>query len=477
VGNVTVTADDTSNSLVLTTAPKNFDRLRALVASLDTPRREVFIECLVAEVQLNDKGELGIQWNAAFTNSLDNQKDGTQNVGTDFGLDSLKDGLRYTTTSDKISGLLRALKTEGRLNILSSPKVLVLENQPASISVGQEVPYVTNSRQTTNGDTVNTIQYRQVGVILNVTPSISADGKVRMTVHPEVSSIAPDAQSVEVSTGVRSPTFNKNFADTSIVVNTGQSAVIGGMIQDSFNETFFKIPFLGDIPILGRLFGSTKREKVKEEICVFLTPYVIETPGQLTRRSQETVQEYANVPVEVMNAELDRWLAHLDEQTHAYQYNRGTVLLESGRVEEAIDALEKARDLSPGDASTRVNLALALARAGKLEQAEVELREAMRLDPTDAEIPYDLGAVEWRRGDFVQAVRAFERTLLVDPNHPEAQRWLTRARAEAARVEQHFLQGGSSLAPPDTTSPPAATPASTPAAPASAPAAPAGEAR
>jgi general secretion pathway protein D len=440
VGNVSVTADEASNALVLTTSPKNFDRLRAIVGQLDVVRREVFIECLIAEVQLSDRGELGIQWNAAFTNSAENAEEGSQSVGTDFGLDSLQDGLRYTTSSDKISGLLRALRTEGRLDILSSPKILVLENQPAEISVGQEVPYVTNSRVTTNGDTVNTIQYRDVGIILRVTPQISEDGTVRMTVHPEVSSIAPDSESVPISEGVRSPTFNRNFADTTIVVQTGQTAVIGGMIQDSFSETFFKIPLLGDIPIFGRLFGSTSREKIKQEIVVFLTPHVIETPGQLSRRSQETVQQYAYVPTEVMNAELDRWLRNLEEETHAYQYNRGTVLLESGRVDDAIVALEKARDHNPRDAATRVNLALALARAGLLERSETELREALRLDPTDAEAAYDLGAVLWRRNDYVQAARMFERALLVDPNHAEALRWLTRARREAARLEAELLR-------------------------------------
>lgn len=440
VGNVTVTADEASNALVLTTSPKNFDRLRAIVGSLDVARREVFIECLIAEVQLSDRGELGIQWNAAFENSAENAEEGTQSVGTDWGLGALGDGLRYTTSSNKISGLLRALRTEGRLDILSSPKILVMENQPAEISVGQEVPYVTNSRVTDNGNTINTIQYRDVGIILRVTPQISEDGTVRMTVHPEVSSIAPDSESVPISDGVRSPTFNKNYADTSIVVHTGQTAVIGGMIRDSYTDTFFKIPLLGDIPILGRLFGSTIREKVKQEIVVFLTPHVIESPGQLTRRSQETIAQFAYVPTEVMNAELDRWLRNLEEETHAYQYNRGTVLLESGRVDEAIEALERARDLSPRDAATRVNLALALARANLLERAEAELREALALDPTDAEIAYDLGAVLWRQADFVQAARMFERALLVDPDHPEAARWLQKARREAARIEAEVLR-------------------------------------
>ena len=442
VGDVTVVPDEESNALVFTSSPRNFERLRQIVRELDSPRREVFIECLIAEVQLNDKGELGIQWNAAFTNSIEDADEGTQSLGTDFGLDALQDGLRYTTTSDKLTGLLRALKTEGRLNILSSPKILVMENSAAELSVGQEVPYVTNSRVTTNGDTVNTIQYRNVGIILQVTPQVNDDGLVKLVVHPEVSSIAPDSQSVPISEGVRSPTFNRNFADTTIVIRTGETAVIGGLIQDSLSETQFSIPLLGDIPILGRLFGNTIREKKKQEIVVFLTPHVIERAGQLRSRSRAALADYAHAPRAIVDAELDRWLHGLDSDSHAWSFNRGTVLLETGRTEDAIEALREAVRRDPDDCSTRVNYGLALARGGKLEEAENQLRWAEQLDPRDPAIPYDLGAVLWRRGDYVQAALAFRRALLVDPTFDEALEWLPKAQREADRLERALQEQG-----------------------------------
>ncbi|RMG09030.1 MAG: type II secretion system protein GspD [Planctomycetota bacterium] len=442
VGEVTVVADEEANALVFTSSERNFDRLREVVSRLDQPRREVFIECLIAEVQLNDKGELGIQWNALFTNSAENAKEGSQSLGTDFGLDSLTDGLRYTTTSDQFTGLLRALQTEGRLNILSSPKILCLENQAAEISVGQEVPFVTNSRITNQGDTVNTIQYRDVGIILRVEPQINSDGHVRMTVHPEVSSIAPDSQSVPISDGVRSPTFNKNFADTTIVIKTGETAIIGGLIRDELSETEFKIPFLGDIPILGKLFGSTSREKVKQEIVVFLTPHVVERPGELRSRSARTLEEYAFVPNEVVRNELDRWLRGLERETHAFHYNRGTVLLEAGRLEAAIRELRKATRLDGGDPAAHFNLALALGRAGRLEAAKAELRQAALLDPSDPEIPYNMGALLWRQGDYPRAAALFQRALELDPLHESARHWLSRALEEIRRLERELLEEG-----------------------------------
>ena len=439
VGEVTVVADETANSLVFTSAPRNFDRIRAIVGQLDKARREVFIECLIAEVTLTDRSELGIQWNTAFTNSLDNKENGTQSLGTDFGLDALADGLRYTTTSDKFSGLLRALATEGRLNILSSPKILVLENADAEISVGQEVPFVTNSRITNNGDTVNTIQYRDVGIILRVTPQVNDDGFVRMTVHPEVSSIAPDSESVPISDGVRSPTFNKNFADTSIVIGSGETAIIGGLIRDSLSESKFKIPFLGDIPILGHVFSSTSKELVKQEIVVFLTPHVVEHAGELRAQTEKTLAEYANVPTEILESNLTRWLKGLEEETHAYHYNRGTVLLESGRVDQAIRDLRKAKKLRPDEAATLFNLGLAYARSGELAKAEEELRQAELLDPTDPEIPYNMACVLWRRKDYPRAQLKLKRTLGLAPNHEGAQVWLPKAAQRVAQIEAEVL--------------------------------------
>ena len=436
VGDVTVVPDEESNALVFTSSPRNFERLRQIVRELDTPRREVFIECLIAEVQLNDKGELGIQWNAAFENSLENAEEGTQSLGTDFGLDSLTDGLRYTTTSDKLTGLLRALKTEGRLNILSSPKILVVENASAELSVGQEVPYVTNSRVTTNGDTVNTIQYRNVGIILQVTPQVNDDGHVKLVVHPEVSSIAPDSQSVPISEGVRSPTFNRNFADTTIVIRSGETAVIGGLIQDALSETKFRIPFLGDVPVLGHLFGNTIKEVKKQEIVVFLTPHVIERAGQLRTATRVALAEFAYAPRAILDGQLARWLDGLDVDSHAWSYNRGTVLLETGRTEESIQTLLEAARRRPDHCSTRVNLGLALAHGGRLEEAERELRWAEQLDPRDPDICYDLGSVLWRRGDYLQAALAFRRALLVDPTHDEALHWLPRAQREADKVQR-----------------------------------------
>jgi hypothetical protein len=322
---------------------------------------------------------------------------------------------------------IRALQTVGRLNVLSSPKILTLENQPATISVGQDVPFITNSRVTQNGDTVNTIQYRNIGIILKVTPHLNENGDVRMVVHPEVSEIGPQSQAVPISPGVTSPVFELNYADTTIVVKDGETAVLGGLIRNELQDTVQKLPILGDIPLVGLVFRSKVTEKKKVELIVLMTPHVVDDAEQLRRRSRQTNDKFVLITPEVLNDELDRWTRGLEEGTAVKAYNRGTVYLEANQVYQAVEELEHARDLAPGDAATRFNLGLAYAKAGQLDKAIVELNDAQRLDPRDAETHYNLGAIFWRRQDYNAAAREFKACMALDPNHDEAKKWLLKA--------------------------------------------------
>jgi general secretion pathway protein D len=430
-GDVKVVADPDANALVLTTSPKNFPRLRMVIQDLDRLRREVLLECIIAEVTLDSKGELGVQWSSNFTRSVEGAVGGTQTVASALGLDSLTQGFKYTSTSNRVGMIIHALQTDGKLNVLASPKILALENQAAEINIGQQVPYVTNSRITQNGDTVNTIQYQSVGVILKVTPHLNDAGDVRMIVHPEVSQIGPQSEAVQITANVTSPVFEKNYADTTIVVRDGESAIMGGMIRDDLTETVNKMPVLGDIPLLGLVFRDKQWEKKKVELVVFLTPHVIDDAEQMRRRTRATSEKFVLVPPELLKDELDRWTRGLDENSAVAHYNRGTVYLESGRILEAIEELSIARDMAPRDAATHFNLGLALAKKGDLEPAEAELRATAQLDPRDAETHYNLGAVLWRKQDFAGAAREFKTALQLEPSHEDARRWVNRAEAAA----------------------------------------------
>ena len=426
---VKIVADADSNSLIVTTSPKHFPRIRQMIQDLDRERKQVLLECLIAEVTLDDAGQLGVQWETNWTRDLTGRKGGTSTASTFGGLGALAQGFQFISSSDKLGLTLQALQTAGKLNVLSSPKILAMENQQAQISVGEDVPFINNSRITQNGDTVNTVQYRNVGVILKVTPKINERGEVRMMVHPEVSEIGPQSEAVPISNNVTSPVFNDNFADTTVVVNDGETAVLGGLIRNELNETVQKLPILGDIPLIGLAFRTKSVDKKKVELLVLLTPHVIDDAEKLRRQSRHVQEKFALVGEERIGLELETWTHGLEDGSALKAYNRGTVYLEAHRYDEAERALEEARSLAPQDAPTRFNLGLAYARAGRLVDAQREFEEALKIDPRDAETHFNLGSIHWRAQDYEAAAREFKACLQLDPLHEAAKKWLARAEA------------------------------------------------
>jgi general secretion pathway protein D len=167
---------------------------------------------------------------------------------------------------------LRALQNEGKLNILSRPYILTSDNQTARITVGERVPFITNTRETNEGQTINTIQYEDIGIILEVTPSINPEGLVIMDIAPEISETTKTT--VRISETVYAPVYANRSSQTRVAVRDGQTIAIGGLVQDKIKENIDKVPLLGDLPLLGGLFRRTVNEKSKTELLIFLTPHV-----------------------------------------------------------------------------------------------------------------------------------------------------------------------------------------------------------
>jgi len=188
---------------------------------------------------------------------------------------------------------------------------MVLDNQTANINIGQDVPRITNSTINSLGNTVNSVTYESVGVILNVTPHINPDGLVTMIVAPEISNVASRAESVPITSDVSSPTFNVNRAQTTVAVRNGTTVVLGGMIRDDVDDTVSKVPILGDIPLLGFLFSNTSRHKIKRELMIFLTPYVAFTAMELEEITQLEKSRLKIMELRDIEAESDRWLERI----------------------------------------------------------------------------------------------------------------------------------------------------------------------
>lgn len=305
-GQVDIQPDPATNGLLIRTSPRNFQAIQALLQDLDRLRPQVLIKVLIADVTLDESSQFGLE---GFWENKMRVRGGDlarNRFGTDFALAT--QGFTYLLAGDEFQATLNLLAREGRLRVLATPRILALDNATASINVGKEVPRITNTQINQLGNTVNTVQYESVGILLQVTPHINPDGLVTLEVAPEISDVASAAESVPIAPGVNSPTFNVNSALTTVAVRSGTTVVIGGLIRESTDHAVEKVPLLGDIPVLGALFSNTTQRKVKRELMIFLTPYVAYTASQLEELTQIEKAKLKLLDPRDLEAESDRWL-------------------------------------------------------------------------------------------------------------------------------------------------------------------------
>ena len=301
LGDAIIQIDPESRSLIVVTDEETHREISKVVDNLDHPKPQVLIKVVFVEVSLDKNLDVGLE--GTYTFNLHNNGlfsgsnsatvsgsaqsvssvlgNGGSSLQTLFGLAQQSNGSFVRLASDNWTATLHALAEHGNLHVLSRPSIMARNNQEAVIVVGQEMPFVTNSQITNTGQTLNTIQYRDVGIILRVTPFISSDRSVEMIVAPEISSISN--QTIAITNGVNAPVINKRSAETVVVTPNGTTIVIGGLMQKQETSTIQKIPILGDIPILGYPFRHTVKGETRSELLIFLTPYIVEN----TRRLKE----------------------------------------------------------------------------------------------------------------------------------------------------------------------------------------------
>ena len=299
-GGATIQADVANNALIIMAPEPIYNNLRTVIDKLDVRRAQVYVEALIVEVTADRAAEFGVQWQVLT--GADPRRTGIQGIGgTNFGertsgnniisasanLGSLGQGLNLGIINGSITipglgiisnlGLLvRALATDAKANILSTPTLLTLDNEEARIIVGQNVPFVTGQYATTGSSSTvqpfQTIERRDIGLLLRVRPQITEGGGVRMSLYQEVSRI--DNSLSNTTTGL---VLNKRALESSVLVDDQQIIVLGGLIQDTFTDTTDKVPGIGDLPALGGLFRYDTRTRTKTNLLVFLKPTVIRT--------------------------------------------------------------------------------------------------------------------------------------------------------------------------------------------------------
>ncbi|WP_332767007.1 type II secretion system secretin GspD [Pseudomonas koreensis] len=291
-GGVTIQADATTNTLLISAPEPLYRNLREVIDLLDQRRAQVVIESLIVEVGEDDASEFGVQWQTGDLGGKGviggaNLGGSGINLNGKTSLDVLPQGLNlgYVNGTVDIPGigkildlkvLARALKSKGGTNVLSTPNLLTLDNEAASIFVGQTIPFVSGSYVTGGGGTSNnpfqTVTREEVGLKLNVRPQISEGGTVKLDIYQEVSSIDERASASANAAGI---VTNKRAIDTSILLDDGQIMVLGGLLQDGYSQSNDAVPWLSTIPGIGALFRNERRAITKTNLMVFLRPYII----------------------------------------------------------------------------------------------------------------------------------------------------------------------------------------------------------
>jgi general secretion pathway protein D len=274
-GGVSITADETNNSLVVLAAPQDYSAIEASLRKLDAPPLQVYLEAAIAEVTLTNDLQFGVQYYYA----PGDQHALTLSDTKSSSIASVFPGFSYMfTRGTNIKVVLNALANLTRVEVTSSPQVLVLNNQTATLQVGDRVPIATEQAvgvTTANSAIVNSIQYQDTGVILKVTPRVNHGGLVMMDIAQEVSEVANTT-----SSNIDSPTIQQRKINSSVAVQDGQTIALGGLIRDNRSNGNSGIPFLNQIPGLNALFGDTTRNHTRTELIVLITPHVVENLDQ-----------------------------------------------------------------------------------------------------------------------------------------------------------------------------------------------------
>lgn len=318
--NVQVVSDKATNTLVIMAEREDYKILESIIKQLDVPRPMVYIEALIMEVNATKDFKLGVEWrglkevndtsavfigsggagsttNPGGYNIMDSMitAAGTPTFPGGFSMGIIGSGITIGgVTFPNIGAVIQAYKTDQEVSILSTPQIMTLDNEEAEINVVENVPYITSQQSSSTTTTTslsplnyNSYEYRDVGVILNITPHINEENFIRLKISQQVTKLTSAASNT-------TPTTLKRTAKTTVVVKDNETVVIGGLVGDSTENDTYKVPLLGDIPILGWLFKTHSTSRGKTNLYVFLTPHIVRTQkdaASLYQEKRETMGE------------------------------------------------------------------------------------------------------------------------------------------------------------------------------------------
>jgi general secretion pathway protein D len=281
VGKIKIIADEANNSIVIVASAQDYEVILPVIEQLDVMPLQVLIDATVVQVKLTDKLQYGISW---YFNEGNSQT--LINSAASIAAATATGGLSTFYNAGSVKALLKAEASLDNINVISSPSLMVLNNQKAKINVGQQVPISTGSTSFplgggisgTSSSVSNSIQYKDTGVTLDVTPRVNANGLVIMKLKQVVSNVVDNSTLTDpTETEKQSPTIDKKEITSSVAVHDGETIVLGGLISDDVTDNKKGVPYLFKLPLIGALFGGTSKSDIKTELVVLITPRVVKS--------------------------------------------------------------------------------------------------------------------------------------------------------------------------------------------------------
>lgn len=267
-----IVTDEANNALIIRANQSDYASIERIIREMDVAPDQVLIEVTIVEVSLNDGLKYGVEW---FFRNADQTY--TQTPATNGAVAPTFPGFAFTYHIPNVQVAVNALGNLTKINVISSPKLLTLDNRPATLEVGDQVPTVTQTAVSTadsSAPLVSTVEMRNTGVIMSVTPRIGKSGMVFLDISQEVSNVIPTTTS-----GIDSPTIQQRRLTSTVAIRDGDSVALGGLMRRSDTTGDSGIPYLKDIPVIGKLFGTTTNSREKTELIIFLTPRIIRDPN------------------------------------------------------------------------------------------------------------------------------------------------------------------------------------------------------
>lgn len=322
---ITITPDKATNALVIVASTGDYQNLTHVIKQLDKRRKQVFVEAMIVEASIDKLKELGIKWRAIGrsegepvviggvgtidTNAVQSIISGLAGLtiggmGNFMSIPVIKpDGTSSNITVPGFAALFSLNEFKGAINVLSTPQILTSDNKEAEIVVGENVPFISKREAdpTRTLSVFSTIERKDVGITLKITPQITEGDYVKLDMYQEISSLKQESENIFISVG---PTTTKRSTRTSVVVKDKQTVVIGGLMQEKDEDNMTKVPILGDIPLIGWLFKQKSTSKKKTNLLVFLTPHVVKDAEALGSITKDKQMEYARVEKKYAEGEI-----------------------------------------------------------------------------------------------------------------------------------------------------------------------------